>query len=143
MRYFVLGLASILLFSFAAQAEEATQMETFLGYTFTHVNPAKDVGGFGMNGGSGQFVFNANNWLGAVLDMGAVHNGSIHDINLDSTVADFLLGPRVSMRRWSRFTPYVQTLFGGAYATTSTPFWRSSGSGPSRSRPRRGARRAR
>ena len=122
MKSIVIGIGSVLLFSFAAVAEdnEAPRMETFLGYTFTRANSATNIPAFSANGGSGQFVYNFGSWIGAVADMGAVHNGNIQGINLDSTVANFLLGPRVSVRKWSRITPYFQTLFGGVYATTST-----------------------
>ena len=114
----VIGLVLLLTFTLAAQ-DKATQMETFLGYTFTRFNSATNVPAFSANGGSGQFVYNFSNWLGGVADFGAVHNGNIHNIHLDSTAATFLLGPRAALRRWSRFTPYVQTLFGGVYGTTS------------------------
>jgi opacity protein-like surface antigen len=121
MKNIVIALGSVLLFSFAAVAEEiAPRMETFLGYTFTRANSATNIPAFSANGGSGQFVYNLGSWFGAVADMGAVHNGNIQGISLDSTVANFLLGPRVSARKWSRITPYFQTLFGGVYATTST-----------------------
>jgi len=114
-------IGATLLFAFTAAAQEkATQMETFLGYTFTRFNSATNIPAFSANGGSGQFVYNFNNSLSVVLDLGAVHNGNIHNIHLDSTAATFLLGPRFAVRRWSRFTPYVQTLFGGVYGTTST-----------------------
>jgi opacity protein-like surface antigen len=120
MKTIFIGIGSVLLFSFAAMAEdEAPRMETFLGYTFTRANSATNIPAFSANGGSGQFVLNFNKWLGAVADMGAVHNGNIQGISLDSTVANFLLGPRVAFRK-SRVTPYFQTLFGGVYATTST-----------------------
>jgi len=114
----VLGLALLLACTLTAQ-ERATQMETFLGYTFTRFNSGTNVPAFSANGGSGQFVYNINNWLGGVADFGAVHNGNIHRLQLDSTAATFLFGPRVAFRRWSRFTPYVQALFGGVYGTTS------------------------
>jgi opacity protein-like surface antigen len=122
MKRIVVGIGSVLLFSFSVWAEEneAPRMETFLGYTFTRANSATNIPAFSANGGSGQFVYNFNNWLGAVADMGAVHNGNIQGISLDSTAANFLLGPRVAVRKWSRITPYFQTLFGGVYATTST-----------------------
>jgi len=121
MKNIVFGIGSVLLFSFAAVAEEnAPRMETFLGYTFTRANSATNIPAFSANGGSGQFVYNLGSWFGAVADMGAIHNGNIQGISLDSTVANFLLGPRVSVRKWSRVTPYFQTLFGGVYATTST-----------------------
>ena len=34
-------------------------------------------------------------------------------------MANFLVGPRVPVRRWSRVTPYFQILFGEVYASTS------------------------
>ncbi len=122
MKRFAGGVGVALLFSFVATAaEDSTQMETFLGYTYTRMTSVHNISPFSMNGGSGQFAYNFNDWLGAVVDLGAIHNGTIHDLNLDSTLANFLVGPRVSIRHWSRVTPYVQTLFGGVYSTTSVP----------------------
>src|SRR5580693_9167520 len=102
MKRIVIGIGAVLLFSFSALAEEneAPRMETFLGYTFTRTNSATNIPAFSANGGSGQFVYNLGSWFGAVADMGAVHNGNIQGISLDSTVANFLLGPRVSVRKW-------------------------------------------
>jgi opacity protein-like surface antigen len=112
--------AALLLFAFTAAAQDkSTQMETFLGYSLTRFNSERNIPAFSANGGSGQFVYNFGDSFGAVLDLGAVHNGNIHNVHLDTTVADFLLGPRFAMHKWSRFTPYVQALFGGAYGTTS------------------------
>ena len=120
MKTIVIAISSVLLCNFTTIAEEKTpQMEAFLGYTFVRANSASKIPSFSANGGSGQFVYNFGSWFGAVADMGAVHNGNIHGINLDSTVANFLLGPRVSFRE-HRVTPYVQALFGGVYGTTST-----------------------
>jgi opacity protein-like surface antigen len=114
----IIGVA--LLFAFTATAQETPQMEAFLGYTFTRANSATNVPAFSANGGSGQFVYDFNKWISAVADFGAVHNGNIHNIHLDSTFTNFLVGPRVPVRMWSRVTPYFQILFGGVYATTST-----------------------
>src|SRR5207247_6141819 len=66
-----------------------------------------------------QFIYNFNRWISGVVDLGAVHNGNIHNLQLDTTAANFLAGPRLSVRHWSRVTPYFQVLFGGVYATTS------------------------
>jgi hypothetical protein len=82
--------------------------------------PGGIVPDFNANGGGGQFIFHANHWLGAVLDVGAVHNGNISDFNLDSTFINFLAGPRVSIARSKRVSPYFQALFGGVYGSTST-----------------------
>jgi opacity protein-like surface antigen len=114
-------IAGVMLCASAVLAQErATQMEAFLGYTFTRFSAATDIPAFTANGGSGQFVYNLNNWLGGVLDLGAVHRGDIDDVHLDFMAATFLLGPRVAVRRWPRFTPFVQALFGGVYGTSSS-----------------------
>jgi len=102
-----------------AAAQDIPKMETFLGYTYVRVNRATDAPGFSANGGGGQFVYNFNNWISGVADLGAVHSGNIGAAQLDSTFFNFLFGPRVSMR-FSRLQPYFQVLWGGVYATTST-----------------------
>jgi opacity protein-like surface antigen len=110
----------VLLFACTAAAQNTTpQMEAFLGYTFTRMNSATNVPAFSANGGSGQFVYDFNKWISAVADLGAVHNGNIHNIHLDTTMANFLVGPRLPFRHWSRVTPYFQILFGEVYASTS------------------------
>jgi opacity protein-like surface antigen len=111
----------VLLFAFTVAAQNTTpQMEAFLGYAFTRMNSATNGPAFSTNGGSGQFVYDFNKWISAVADLGAVHNGNIHNIHLDTTMANFLVGPRLPVRLWSRFTPYFQVLFGEVYASTST-----------------------
>ena len=113
----VMGVA--LLFTLAAAAQDTPKMETFLGYTYVRANSATNVPAFSANGGSGQFAYNFNKWLSGVADVGAVHSGNISGFHLDSTIANFVFGPRVSLR-YSRLRPYFQTLFGGVYAATST-----------------------
>jgi len=72
-----------------------------------------------LNGGSGQVAFNFNHWIGFVMDMGAVHNGNIGGNHVDTTVSNYLFGPRVSVR-YSRIRPYLQILWGGGHVGTST-----------------------
>jgi opacity protein-like surface antigen len=94
-------------------------METFLGYSYVRFNSSASASPFSTDGGGGQFVYNFNKWVGAVADVGAVHAGRIGGTALDTTIANFLFGPRVSLRT-HRLRPYVQLLWGGAYAATST-----------------------
>jgi opacity protein-like surface antigen/outer membrane protein OmpA-like peptidoglycan-associated protein len=110
----VIGTAVLLLSTAAAQ--DWPRYETSLQYTFTRFNPSRNFSSFNANGGSGQFAYNFNRWFGGVIDLGAVHNGRV----LDSTMANYLAGPRISLHKGSRITPYIQTLFGGVYATSST-----------------------
>ena len=112
-------IGAILLFAMVAAAQDVPRMEAFLGYQYLRANSATNVPAFSANGGDGQFVYNFNKWLGAVAEVGAVHNGNIDNHQIDSTFANFLAGPRFQLR-YSRITPYFQALFGGVYATSST-----------------------
>jgi opacity protein-like surface antigen/outer membrane protein OmpA-like peptidoglycan-associated protein len=111
----VSGIAALFISSMAAQ--DWPRYETSLDYTFTRLNPAiSSLSSFNANGGSGDFAYNFNRWFGGVIDLGAVHNGRV----LDTTVANYLAGPRVYFHKGSRITPYFQVLFGGVYTTQDT-----------------------
>lgn len=92
-----------------------------MGYNFVRF-PTNNgiVPSFNANGGDGQFVYNFTSQFGAVLDLGAVTKGTLGGYGIDTTVFNFLAGPRFTWHNHSRFTPFVQALFGGAYGTTST-----------------------
>jgi outer membrane protein OmpA-like peptidoglycan-associated protein len=108
----VIGAA--VLFVSVAAAQDWPRFETSLNYTGTRFDSATNVRAFNANGGSGDFAYNFNRWFSGVIDLGAVHNGNV----LDSTVANYLAGPRITVHRGS-IMPYFQVLAGGAYATAS------------------------
>jgi hypothetical protein len=115
-------LLSALVASAWPQGEEYPKWEVFLGYDFVRFNPNSDfIPSFNANGGSGQIVYNFNRWIGLAFDAGAVNKGILNQVPWNTTVANFTGGPRVTWRKWSRFQPYGQVLFGGFYATTSVP----------------------
>ena len=109
-----------ILTAWTAAAADVPKVGVYLGYEYVRFNSATDVPAFSANGGGGQFIYNFNGWLGAVADVGAVHNGNMSGLNLDSTFTNFLFGPRISIRRSKRITPYFQVLWGGVYGSTST-----------------------
>jgi Outer membrane protein beta-barrel domain len=118
--FIVMG-AALLSVSLAA-AEDVPKMEGFVGYNFVRFNPNSSfIPSLNANGGGGQVVYNVNKWIGAVFDLGAVTKGTIGGFNVDATVINFVAGPRVTFRNSSRFTPFAQVLFGGAYSTASLP----------------------
>lgn len=122
MRKIFTVIVAIPLFALAASATDYPKMETFLGYNFVRFNPNSDFfPSFNANGGGGQFVYNVNKWFGGVIDLGAVTKGSLQGFDIDTTVFNFVAGPRFTYRNHTRFTPYVQVLFGGAYSTASAP----------------------
>lgn len=111
--------AVILVFAFVACAQDTPKMETFLGYNYVRANHASNLPAFSANGGGGQFAYNFSSAFSAVADLGAVHNGNISGAPVDNTTFNFLFGPRLSLR-FSRFRPYFNVLFGGAYIASST-----------------------
>jgi len=119
MRKSISVVSLALLIALAAAAQDTPIVETYVGYTYTRANSATNVPAFSLNGGGGQVAVNFNHWIGFVMDMGAVHNGNISGYNTDTTISNYLFGPRVSLR-YSRLRPYAQILWGGGHIGTST-----------------------
>ena len=102
---------AVLLTVSVAAATDIPKMETFLGYNYVRFNPNSDFfPSFNGNGGGGQAVYNVNKWIGGVFDLGAVTNGSLLNSSADTTVLNFVAGPRFTFRNESRFTPYCPSI---------------------------------
>jgi hypothetical protein len=122
MRKLLAVIAAVPLFALVAGATDYSKYEVFLGYNFVRFNPNSDfVPSFNANGGGGQFAYNLNRWFSGVVDIGAVTKGTLNGFNIDTTVMNFVAGPRFTYRKHGRFIPYAQVLFGGAYSTASAP----------------------
>jgi len=129
---FVLGI--FLISGALLNAQETTpKYEVGLNYSWLHVNSANyDYQRTG-NGGSGYFEYNLNSIVGLVADFGGYANTRT---GINDKALTYLFGPRFSWRH-SRLTPYVQFLFGGAYAwsgptgnsTTQNTFATAAGGG--------------
>jgi len=114
-------IAACLLSAFVAGASDIPKYEVFLGYTYVRANQfnqntglGQEIGGFDMNGGSAQFIYNFNKQFSGVADVGGVTKANVGIINASNTTAFYMFGPRYSYRSESRFTPYAQIVFGGA-----------------------------
>jgi opacity protein-like surface antigen len=95
-----------------AQETNTPKYEVGLEYSWLHVNSANyDFQRTG-NGGSGYFEYNINSLIGLVADFGGYANTRT---GINDKALTYLFGPRFTWRH-SRFNPYVQFLFGGAYA---------------------------
>jgi len=120
MRKIIAVIAALPLFALVAGATDAPVAEAFAGYNFVRFNPNSPfLPSLNANGGNGQFVYNLNKWIGGVFDAGAVTKGTINGFSVDATVVNFVAGPRFTYFNHSRFQPFVQALFGGAYTTAS------------------------
>jgi len=83
------------------------------------VNSAREIPAFTMNGGAGTLGLNITNHFGLEFEFGGYHNGSISDIQFDTTYFTYLFGPRFSVGRSKKVDPYFHTLFGGVHVTSS------------------------
>lgn len=114
-------LALLVIFGIPAHAQEYSKVDVFAGYSLFRATPATSgFNSFTLNGGSASGAFNINNWLGGVADFGGYHNGNILNTGASGTLYTYLFGPRVSYRKYDRFTPFGQVLFGGAHASSTT-----------------------
>lgn len=103
-----------------AQDFETPLAEVGLQYQMLRINSSRDVPAFTANGGTGSFQINFMDHLAGVAELGATHNGNIHNIHLDNTWATYLFGPRYSItKRSSRFVPSLECLLGGVNVSGS------------------------
>jgi opacity protein-like surface antigen len=95
-----------------AQETQTPKVEVGLNYSWLHVNSANyDFQRTG-NGGSGYVEYNITHMIGLVADFGGYANTRT---GINDKALTYLFGPRFTWRH-SRLNPYVQFLFGGAYA---------------------------
>jgi hypothetical protein len=105
------------------------KVEWFLGYSFWRAMPTAMSNRMGyLHGGSTSVAYNFNRYVGLVADFGGYDNSRLtlfsptggRTLDSDGSAYTYLFGPRLSYRGYARFTPFVQALFGGAYASSVT-----------------------
>jgi outer membrane immunogenic protein len=131
---FILGALLVSALAASGQEQSTPKYEVGLNYSWLHVNSSNfDFQRTG-NGGSGYLEYNLTPVLGLVADFGGYANTRT---GINDKALTYLFGPRFNMRRFERLTPYVQFLFGGAYAwsgpsnpqNTQTAFATAAGGG--------------
>lgn len=118
MRKLALLAGLLLLFSTSAFAQDYSKVDVFVGYTFLHTSPGINLSTFNSNGGVASATVNLNHWLGGVIEAGGVHATHIGGADVDATVATVMAGPKISLFRDSKFTPFAQALFGFAHTNS-------------------------
>ena len=106
-----------------AQAKPTTQfgldpgqvpaMEVGVDYAYLHANaPPAQCGCFSLQGVGGGFAINAVHGFSLVADIATANAKNVDGTPQNIRILNFLAGPRYSYRTHSRYTPYVQALFG-------------------------------
>jgi hypothetical protein len=122
---------TILLVAGSAYAQDAPRAEVSMGYSFLRLG---GTGGMNQNGASLSIAGNVNRWFGIVGDFGGYHSSPF---GASLNTYTFLAGPRFSLRRNDKVTPFAQVLVGGAhlaagvdgFSASVTPFVMSAGGG--------------
>lgn len=106
----------------AKAQEEPSKFDLYGGFYYARINVNANVPGMAPSatyigkGGGGQSEYNVNNWLGVVADLVGFYATSAGNGAFAGAFLTYLAGPRVNFRH-GKFTPFVQTLFGGVRTT--------------------------
>lgn len=93
-----------------------------LGVNYSYVQLAAGQSGtLSCNGGGAQTTYNFTNWFGLSADVGGCKMVS-PGVNISGDSTNYLAGPRITFRRWTRWTPHLQFLVGGDKLTTETMY---------------------
>jgi len=123
MRKSIWVVASLAMFAVVSPAraqEETPKAEVYAGYDYVRINDRGDA--YKFNGGSGQFEYNANDWLGIVGDLGGYYTAN----GFHAGLFPYLFGPRINFRGHGRrglgrVMPFAQVLFGGGRSIDNSP----------------------
>lgn len=123
----------------ASPAPQSSSMDTsypkadlFLGYSGVRAVPTTTLGNrmVWLSGGTASIAYNLNRYFGLVADFGGYRDtlirltgtGANPPRSVDSTGSAYtlLFGPRLSLRKYDRITPFAQALFGVIHASKVT-----------------------
>jgi len=109
----------VLFFSLSAAAQGDSKVDIFAGYSYLHTSPGLHESSFNANGGDVSIAFNVNSWASLVAEVGGIHASSIGGTDVDANAETFLFGPKISLFRQSKLTPFAQALFGFAHSNAA------------------------
>ena len=106
--FYIAGMA--LLLSWPALAQDTPKAEIFGGYSY---------GGEATHGWNTAVAGNVNKWFGLEGELSGLYT-NIREADSEENIRthSFLFGPRISMRRSKRVTPFVHALLGTAHLRT-------------------------
>jgi outer membrane protein OmpA-like peptidoglycan-associated protein/opacity protein-like surface antigen len=103
------------------------KVEWFIGYSFWRATPTSYGNRVGyLHGGSTSVAYNFNKYVGFAADFAGFDNSKLtlfgpassETRNASGSAYTFMVGPRLSYRKYEKFTPYVQVLGGVVHASS-------------------------
>lgn len=119
MRKVACLLGLVFFVSLSAAAQGKSTVDLFAGYSYVHTSPGVAFSSFNANGGVGSAAFNVNSWGSFVAEVGGIHASRITGTDVDASAETFLFGPKISLFRGSKLTPFAQALFGFAHSNAA------------------------
>jgi hypothetical protein len=100
----------------AAQDQDHSKADIFVGYQYTHVALGHDINGFNLNGWNASLSGYFNKYLGISTDLSGGY-GSPSGVS--TSTYTYLFGPVVRFPNSSKMIPFGHVLFGGAHLNAS------------------------
>ena len=98
-----------------APGQLVPRYEVNFGYDYLEFNPGDGFSSYGNHGGAGGFTFNANRYLGLTAELGGYSgHHTVNGVYSGTGLTTYLFGPRLNLRRFDHFVPFVEFLVGGA-----------------------------
>ena len=92
------------------------RFELGAGYSYVNFNPGDPFSSFSNHGASGFFAYNASRYLGLVAELNGYNfSREVNGANVKAGWETFLFGPRLNVRRFDYFVPFVEFLIGGSH----------------------------
>ncbi len=116
------GIACLL--SITVSAQEIATAEVYLGYSYIRTATGTQVNAFNNNGGLGALQYNLNEHFAIVGELGGYAMGEVSIkgrelSSVDQTYFSYHFGPRFSLNKEGRYTPFVHFLLGGVHESRS------------------------
>jgi opacity protein-like surface antigen len=106
---------------------DTPKVEWYLGYSFWRAMPTSFSNRMGyLHGGNASVAYNLNSYFALAADFGRYDNNRLtlfgpsgsRTVHSNGSASTYAVGPRFSYRKYERFTPFVQALFGGVHASS-------------------------
>jgi hypothetical protein len=89
------------------------------GYSYVNFQPGGGFSSFNANGGTGSLTFNPSRWLGLTAEVGDyTYNRSVNGSKSQGSFQTYLAGPRLNIRKFDYFVPFVEFLVGAFHGDT-------------------------
>jgi len=80
-------------------------------FDYVNFNPGGGFSNFNALGGSGAFAWNVSRWLGFTEELGGLSfDRNVNGSTVHGGTTNFLIGPRLNMRKFDYFVPFAEFL---------------------------------